>query len=454
MPTGSRPRALRVVTHSLHREGGQTVIEVLVSAMLVLIIAVAILGSIDGASKTSGRLTAQATAANLAQQDLERLRAMRIGVLGNLQATRSVTVDGATYSVKSQGTYVSERTETPGCTSTSTADYIRITSTVNANALRSPITLSSMVNPAVGSFNTATGGVVVQITNAAGNGVSGIPVTITGPGTFTQDTSTDGCAFFAYVPVGSYTMSYSLTGWIDMSGTSAISMPVTVQADQTASYSTTYDRAGRVDATIKTRLGATTMTSNAEAITVTHPNLPGTGARSIAAPTGLDSLVPATNLFPFSSPYAIYTGTCPSNPLPSSLVSQLPTGTYTTSQIVAPGQTYPVTLFQPAINLKVTLSTGGAVSGARVYLTSTNPSCSAPIQRTTDSAGGLAVTKNSAVVSDPGVPYDTYTVCADYLLPSKGFRSKATGTVTTDAYTGKALNLTIPANPSSESKCA
>ena len=63
---------------STRSEAGFALIEVIVSAAVLAIVALAVLSGIDAASSSSGREKARAVAASLAEQDQERLRAMPV----------------------------------------------------------------------------------------------------------------------------------------------------------------------------------------------------------------------------------------------------------------------------------------------------------------------------------------------------------------------------------------
>ena len=83
-------------------QSGFTVVEVLVSALLVVVLSVGVLKALDAAEASSGGNKARGTAANLAQQDQERLRAYRAKELSNARETRVRTVAGVPYMVVSK----------------------------------------------------------------------------------------------------------------------------------------------------------------------------------------------------------------------------------------------------------------------------------------------------------------------------------------------------------------
>jgi Tfp pilus assembly protein PilV len=422
----------------IRQEEGLGLIEVMISAAVLLLVATTVLTSLDQASKMSGMSRAKGVAANLALQDQERIRSLKPTTLANYYEVKNVRSNGNDFVVTSTGTFVSEATRTPGCTSTARADFVKITSQVKSKSLggAKPVYLESLVNPAVGSFGGALGSMVVKITNATGGPVAGVPVAIAGPGSYTQPTSAEGCAFFAYVPIGSYAYSYSVAGWVDQGGNTDVSGAATVQADRTSSYETTYDQAGAVRATFETRVDGAYHNAQSESITLVHPNVPGDGSRVFPATEPPDDEVRAGSLFPFSSPYSVYTGSCASNALPDALFTSLPAERYQR-------QIHQLKLFEPAIDLVVTES-GTPVKDARVFATASDPGCASTVRGTTKSDGKL---------EDPGFPFGTWTVCAD-VMQANGVRSRATvANVVNDKIDGVDVAMDIPPS-TTDLRCA
>src|SRR4051812_17755790 len=99
------------VTQRLRSETGFGIVEVLVTAMVVMIVATAVLGALDAASHASGRVKARSVAMTLAQGDQERLRAMPIADLANVRdSTKHIakicktgsTTDCVSYTIASR----------------------------------------------------------------------------------------------------------------------------------------------------------------------------------------------------------------------------------------------------------------------------------------------------------------------------------------------------------------
>src|SRR4051794_34715774 len=112
----SRLRALRTV------EAGFALIEVVVSAGLVMVIATAVLGGIDVPSIISGRNQSSSQGAALATQDQERMRALPISTLINGPLSQTVTkaVDTKSYTVDSRVTWVTDSGSSLSCSTGST----------------------------------------------------------------------------------------------------------------------------------------------------------------------------------------------------------------------------------------------------------------------------------------------------------------------------------------------
>jgi hypothetical protein len=326
---------------------------------------------------------------------------------------------------------------------------VKITSTVRTKGMQGlrPVHLESLINPAVGSFGGSLGSMVVQVRNAAGAPVAGLPVGIAGPGSYTQPTSAEGCAFFAYVPVGAYSFSYAAAGWVNQSGENAISQPATVRSDQTASYQTVYDQAAAVQAIFETRVDGVAQAGKGEALTMVHPNIPGDGSRVFEPPTAPAASVDATGLFPFPSKYGIYAGSCAANVLPAALLASLPAGRYQSEMLLAPGQGYAALLFEPAIDLRVKHN-GTDAADANVYASATATGCGGTVVQKTGAAGSGFEGR----LLDPGYPHGTWDLCAEMTV-APGIRAHAIVTgVVNDQLEGVDVNIDIP-NSAVDSPC-
>jgi Tfp pilus assembly protein PilV len=385
-------------------ESGVTLIEVLVSALITALVAVGVLTGLDAASATSGSSKSRAVAANLAQADQERLRAFRLKELSNLRETRTQTVRGVPFKVVSRAEWVTDSSGTKSCTSGSTrADYIRITSTVTWTDMHGlkPVSVSSLVAPPSGSFGDE-GGLAVEILDRSGTGVADVDVEVNGAQNVGGTTDAAGCVFFGYLPGGNYDVSFSKAGFVDAQGLTSVTKEVGVVNEATARVSFQYDRAGGVDVSFDTKKTGQVVPADGEWLSVENSGLASPGTR-VFGTGALQAALSADGLFPFTSPYSVYSGNCTgANPLAYGQTPALVT--------VAPGGRQQVTVREPAV--KVT-GGDGLPAGTRVTLTAKALGCGGVSAFTTDGDGWLVPNPPAGPINDPGVPYGIYDVCAE-----------------------------------------
>ena len=407
-------RRLAPQPQALASERGAFLIETLVGAVLVAIVAVAMFSAIDGVNQASGRTKGRAMSASLAQNDQERMRSMPVSMLSNLRQTQVKPINGVNYNVDSRADWISDGTSTRDCTDDGkSADYIKITTKVTPTSQPGvqPVTVTSIVTPAPGTFLASQGSLALTVVDRNGAGVPNLAVTITGPATVSDVTDENGCVFFGYEPVGSYVVTASRAGWVDTMGRSLLTATVNVASQQISTKSLSYDQAGSANVafqTVATDFGVTgtrTTTATARALRVTHSLMDPPAIRNGQGPLSSGALwgngsdqasIVADNLFPFTSPYGIYAGNCAAN----DPAAQSPAQTVDIAQI-NPGASATPTVRMPALNLHVT----GPAS--RILIKATSSGCTGSwLFAATDlnAQGNLKF---------PGLPYGSYSVCAD-----------------------------------------
>jgi hypothetical protein len=416
-----------------HRsETGSVLVEVVWSAMILAIVVGAVLMSMDNAAISSGVVRSHATAATLAEQDQERLRSFRAVDLSNYTEERTVNLGGGPYTVTSLVEWLRDSNGEPlSCTNGSVqADYMLLGSTATSGLLRGrSVHFESLLAPPVGSFGPTQGTLGVQVVDRSGVALQDVDVAISGPDAATLPTNELGCAIFGYVPPGSYTASLDEAGWVDVSGIGAVSRSATVSGGNVNAITIQYDRAATMTMSFQTVVGGgAAQSSAARTVTLANSGVPPSGARSFSSVSRVSSFN-TTTLFPFTSGYVVYAGDCASaNPqsYDAAYFAARP-GFVQTS----PGGTYGVVVRVPAINVAVTRA-GSALPNAKVIITPTGASCGEKNITTTNSAGAL---------SDPGMPFGSYTVCADDGVRRKLFA----GTVqNTDPAGTSTIALSIP----------
>lgn len=391
-------------------DAGFALIEVLVSALIVVIAGGAVLTTLQATARSAGDSRQHSIAQAIAQEDQARLRSMRISSLNKLNQTYPVTLDGTTFSITSTGVFVNNSSQTASCTSGQTsADYIRISSSVTWPALgkRPAVSMTSIVSPSNGSLDPGHGTLTISAINAAGTPLAGVGIAGTGPGTFSGTTDAFGCANFPDLPAGNYTVTASATGLVDKDGKApgTLSPSPGVIPSGTNTAQLQYDKPGALEADFKYRVGSSGefKASSASAIRVFNSGM--TEAFSFAAPGGVPAaaIQSTAKLFPFTSAYAVYAGTCSTNnPNPTSN-PEAPGAAAAANVTVPPGATLaPLpkgTIQLPALNL-VVKEGSTLLSGNKVKITG---SCSFSREYTTTTGGVLA---------DQGLPWGTYTICA------------------------------------------
>jgi Tfp pilus assembly protein PilV len=395
-------------------------IEALVSAVLVAIMAIAFFGALNGSERVSGVSKLRAESAALAQDDQERMRSMPVTALNNLQQSSTRTVAGINFTVASRADWIADQAKAATCTTNGgAADYLKITSTVTpvtASSLK-PVAITSTVTPAPGSFS-GKGSLAITVVDRNAVGVAGVPVNVTGPATATAFTDANGCAFFGYLPAGTtYNVGPTKAGYVDPDGNPTPTVGVTINDQQVATQAFTYDLAGAANVTFYSKptnaLGASlninvnTSQWKLVAYNGSHtprtfgPGYPTTVPTSSPWPsTGALATFNAPLLFPFTSAYGLYAGQedCAKNdPAQNSVVDP--------GLLVPPGNTsLAYTQQLPALNVYGTVA-GAPTNKLRVRITSLTTSCGGwSFVRQTNAAG---------LLDDPGVPFGTYKVCAD-----------------------------------------
>src|SRR5262245_6913619 len=122
------------MTHPRNQDGF-ALIEVVVSAAVLAVLALAVLSGIDGATASTARERARAVAASLAEQDQERMRGFRFDELATVAQQPDQVIDGVTYSIKSEATWVVDNgnvSPTCGTSGAKQSEYLRIVSTVTS----------------------------------------------------------------------------------------------------------------------------------------------------------------------------------------------------------------------------------------------------------------------------------------------------------------------------------
>jgi type II secretory pathway pseudopilin PulG len=412
------------------REAGFALVEVIVSAAVLAMVALAVLAGIDASSRSSGREKARAVAVSLAEQDQERLRGVPAKDVTSIDSPPPVTLNGATYTITSNAVYIDDATGgTDSCAnSKDVASYIRITSTVTSTGFgaSAPVSISSLVEPPISNVDAGEGYLAVQVNDRNGNGVPGVTAHADGPSVRDAETNAAGCAVFGPVGVGSYDITFTKTGYVDDLGRSPGKLDdvAVTQGAKTVS-AVKFDLAAPLSLTFETTNptnGSTITGSKVETVTTYDSEAP-----SVVTYGSASSLVSTMtlNLFPFNTPYgSIYTGACDDHD-PLTVVGSNYYSTYGGVFAAKPGTPGSLTLHQPPLWLrlrKTPTSSTYASSTTSVALTATATCVDAssvaenynmyvaPTSKAPNGEAGWLTTTSGAF--DPGLPYGQYDLCA------------------------------------------
>jgi hypothetical protein len=400
---------------TLRSESGFALMEVIVSAAVLVLVVLGVLAAMDSVARTAGANKAKTVAATLAEKDQERLRGMHIDQVGGPLGGYDVDVAGVTYRVESKAVWVADGSdEEVGCgAKNSEGSYLRLTSTVTSpitGASVKPVVLSSIMAP------RQKGALIVLVKNAAEQPVQGL--TVTAPPLTSKVTNSAGCAVFSQIDAGNYTVGLNQSGWVDWNGNPTPTKLAGVTAGNITTVDFAYDRAATATVTVQNKPTAQGgVLEPAKTVLGAHPK-PTTGMRTSSAPVvpspnpyPVDNAVKTgasfvmTNLFPFPEGYTFYSGAClgadPSKQVPDYF------STYSGALTLGPGESRPVTVYEPPVNITVRRDsvTGTLADATAVYAYPKAAGC-------TGIRIPLGTTTSSGTLAYPGLPYGEYDICA------------------------------------------
>lgn len=427
----------------------------MVSAVLVIVLALATLSVIDKSGAASATTRMRGTATGLAQEDQDQMRVMSIAQLDRRDTTYPKAVAGVTFSIHSVAQWVRDSGRATCDSATDRVEYLKTTTYVTwPGHTDDPVTLESYISPGVEAI--AKGSLMVKLHTDPGVGVPDQTVTLsTGQSGNTDQT---GCVLFTGLDAGNVNVSWNGTqgDYVDRNGIQTPSEAVVIGAGQTAQLDRLWDRAGR--ATIRW------VDENGQGIV---PNTPGTPAAPsggigaafvssfitkptypallqtrffdnqtdvVAANTPLDPHIPVVTtanattkvgeLFPYTAPYTVASGGClANNPLTYNSAFREP-------NVVVPagGDSAQVDVLVPFATVTLTGApstargaTGGSLTYVKLINQDSNRFCvdSTPID-TTASASPYTFR----------VPAGVYNVCVQKAVGSTRYAATAVASVT------------------------
>jgi Tfp pilus assembly protein PilV len=385
-------------TPRLGAEEGFTLIEVIVSALLVAFIAIATFNGFDVVNRTTADQRHHDQAVVLAAQSQEALRSDSASTLDSLQsASHAYTqiVGNEKYTITQGDRWVSDANQNASCsatgkesTSSQTGNYLQINTSVSwpqqVAAKRPPVTQYSIITPPDGS------GLEVDVTNGRTplQPVAGVTAVAAEA---ESTTSEAGCVIFGAIPATRVSVEAYKLG--DVTPTGAIkkaSPEVLVAPNVTTHYPVTLNRGAAITAEF-TYKGATEFPEKTpvtgDTFVVFNPSmnlapnfevgstqfgafgkageyeaLTGTAGSSYhtTATTPISATYYSTgDLFPFESNWTAYAGDCPENDAAIVDKAEIGSGSSDGSIAVEPGQNATVKVSTSYVTLNVYKGTKG-----------------------------------------------------------------------------------------------
>jgi Tfp pilus assembly protein PilV len=436
---------------SLASERADTLIEVLVSSMVIAIIIMGTFNALDTTNRASALGRARSQAQALAEKDQERLRGEPISKLAALNGTTTTTekkFEGNTtvkvaYTIKSSVTYINE-SGVSDCAAEAAEGYYKTVSEVTWSGMghNSPIIETGSIAPPAGAT------LIVRVEGAEkGAGVEGMEVKTVGPGStgtvYEEKTTSEGCALFGpFENGGEYTVNVKRAGYVDQNWYSEVkedpeaklTWNLLLNVATKAAYR--FAPAGTLKANITTVRPSTctekctwspetkvqnVMVSNSEGM---HPETRTLLKTSSLRASPLSSESPG--VFPFPTAYAAYAGTCEENN-PTKFAAADP------SVKVPPAGTGEAEVPIPAMIVKV-YNKGTAEAPSELLTESSkinkivvkDTGCAAASQSMT-LANGAEEIERQGDLKYPGLPYGKYTVCNEWTESGKAESVEVTG---------------------------
>ncbi|MGK2939613.1 MAG: hypothetical protein ACSLFR_17725 [Solirubrobacteraceae bacterium] len=353
------------------------------SAMVLGIIAVGVMSGFDVSARNSGDAKHKAAAANIAENEIERMRSLRISELTAMTGTpQTVSQNGVSYTRTAKAEWVSQPATGSICEVAGPPTYLRLSVSVSWPGRSSnPVSVTSLLAPGARGTLSTQGALVIRITDINGNGVAGVPVTV-GGGVPAGSTDSNGCVSWSPITAATYDMSFSKAGYMTTDGSASVAESISVAGQEVTQRSYTYSQGGTISGTFSSTRSAVSVPSSPTRVAIAHPSRATqyfnvtSGSFNVSVP-------------PDAQPYTVYAGNC---------AAARPPVAYETNATVGPGANVSVNVRMPALD--VVTQVRGANANGTVKVTDV---CGTVYSRPTTAASG-------GKLADPGFPYSASSI--------------------------------------------
>lgn len=239
-------------------DGGFSLIEVLVAFLIFAFIAASMAVTLVTISRATREAHVKQVASNLAASKVDELLEVRDTVSLDQIPTTSTTIEGTTYTVATSVGWVTSTGATEACgTGGGNLLFKRANVSVTWTTMgsASPVVMSTILAPSSRIVDPSTGTILVKVYGVDGTARSGVTVTAVGVAsggstpvisTTIPATDSQGCSLVLSAPPGTYNVSVSRAGYVDInqSATSTVQRTVTAGASVNALFE--YDQAATV----------------------------------------------------------------------------------------------------------------------------------------------------------------------------------------------------------------
>lgn len=389
---------LRSLRHRFASESGVALMEIMMSTLVLGVVSVGVVTGMDVAQNVSGNQKSKATAANIAESELEKLRGLTIEELQTVQAGGPTTkvAGSVTYTITPTTAWVADqRGTTYACDVQGGNTYMRITVTVAwGTKTKQRVKIDTIVSPGSRGVTRSYGALAIRMADSTnGLGIPGVSVTLTSSGQSNRSGVTDsnGCVVWNSIPAATWQMQATRTNYIDADGNETLTKEVSVVGADVTYNEYQMFPGGRISGQFFSTSSSVRYDSAPEAYVVTN----GSTTRKLTIPAGQTTFQTPPLRGDVGS-YKVYAGSCTEAEL-GGTVPALYSATATV------GQTG-VDVRLPAWN--VTTQGNGSTTSLRTRL----DTCGKSYYRSTRPDN-----PRRGQLDDPGFPWKpgTSVVCAD-----------------------------------------
>ncbi|GEK19968.1 hypothetical protein CXY01_04880 [Cellulomonas xylanilytica] len=296
-----------------------SLVEVLMAMLIFAIVSTGLIYTMLSVLSLGRDSRARQVAANLAAEDIDRTREEK-NIFDLQDKSYSRDLNGDTFHVDRETSWVSDPNLEFACGAGGGAlRYKRVNITITWDSMRTgtePVRADTVLDAKDRINDPTRSTLLISVLNGEGLGSPGVSVVAqpttaagvpVGAALPTATTDSEGCAYVLKAPPGSYKVTVTKAGYVDINQATAPSVLLSVAANATASAAFAYDRAAVYTLRFGNNVAGVTPSVPAGSMLTTFDSTYGPKNPSVS--TG--SNTPRTySMFPISSGYSIFAGTC------------------------------------------------------------------------------------------------------------------------------------------------